>query len=813
MVKISIKFLLLLTLIDGIVFSVCTPLLASSKDELDFRNIAYKKKYTLEPSPNYINCTDEKDTEQLTDGVFSKGYFWVQTSTIGWKLVNPVTITIDLDEVKLISGISFSTAAGSAGVHWPRSIFVFLSNNGVDYSYECDLKGLGNNRNCPEHNQYSIFQFAAYHLRSQGRFVKLIIVPKGSFIFVDEVQIYEGSQPPLKRAGKIYKVSELGTVTTHFLMKKAISRRLERDLEAVRDTIGELQNRQTIEKRLNAIKKEIQTVTDTIPKDFKTIFPINNLHQRIFETQASIWSAKGFNLITLWQKNRWDMVAPSELINTAAPRVVVKMMQDEERNAAFNVTNTGNKLVQLKLRITGLPGGTDPNWIKVHNGVFTDSAEGTPVMAALPRVEKGAGGYMLELLPGITQQIWLSFYSGGLEAGEYGGEVIISPGEMKVPINLTIYPLSYPKQQRLHLCGWDYTNEKEVFDVTQENRAALVLQLKTHKVDTPWARTVLATGKYDKDANMIRYPDTSNFESWIKLWPSAQNYFVFVAARKTFCGFEMGSPNFNKAVGAWIDFWIKKIGSWGISANRLGILIVDEPHTIEQSEVVIQYAQAIKKMHPEVTIFEDVTWREPWKAPAALFSQSDILCINLASQWIGATKQFKDFYIAQRNSGRKIWLYSCYGPARQLDPYAYFRLQSWFAWELGALGSCFWAFGDSNGSSSWNEYLARTIGAYTPLFLDSTSVTLGKHMVAIREGVQDYEYLGMLRDRIDELEKIANETEELVSAKNLLDSAAARVIAGIDDRDKLKWSVSKDRSVADAVREEILEALVQLNNF
>jgi len=82
-------------------------------------NIARGKKYTLDPRPNYQYCTDAGDHVQLTDGIYSKGYFWTQTSTVGWSRAHPVTITIDLEVTQPICGVSFNTAAGVAGVHWP----------------------------------------------------------------------------------------------------------------------------------------------------------------------------------------------------------------------------------------------------------------------------------------------------------------------------------------------------------------------------------------------------------------------------------------------------------------------------------------------------------------------------------------------------------------------------------------------------------------------------------------------------------------------------------------------------------------------
>jgi hypothetical protein len=38
-------------------------------------NLALRKPYTLEPSPNYAHCTDPGDATQLTDGQYTDGYF------------------------------------------------------------------------------------------------------------------------------------------------------------------------------------------------------------------------------------------------------------------------------------------------------------------------------------------------------------------------------------------------------------------------------------------------------------------------------------------------------------------------------------------------------------------------------------------------------------------------------------------------------------------------------------------------------------------------------------------------------------------
>jgi hypothetical protein len=82
-------------------------------------------------------------------------------------------------------------------------------------------------------------------------------------------------------------------------------------------------------------------------------------------------------------------------------------------------------------------------------------------------------------------------------------------------------------------------------------------------------------------------------------------------------------------------------------------------------------------------------------------------------------------------------------------------------------------------------------------------------MEAIREGVQDHEYLAMLRKRVEELERQDNKAESLAAARALLDSACDRVLAAEKGTD-YRWDAYKDRSIADRVRVEILESLVEL---
>jgi hypothetical protein len=64
------------------------------------------------------------------------------------------------------------------------------------------------------------------------------------------------------------------------------------------------------------------------------------------------------------------------------------------------------------------------------------------------------------------------------------------------------------------------------------------------------------------------------------------------------------------------------------------------------------------------------------------------------------------------------------------------------------------------------------------------SVCDGKHWLAIIEGIQDYEYLRMLRDRLAELEKAGRRSPALDRARKLLATLPPEAIEAADAGDR-----------------------------
>jgi hypothetical protein len=754
-------------------------------------NLARGSAYKLEPRPNYSYCTDPGDKTQLTDGLYTKGHFWTQKSTVGWTRASNASITLDLGTVQPIRGASFNTAAGAAGVEWPLGITVLVSDDGKQFFPAGELVGLDAKHGGLPHTGYAVHRFWTDELRTHGRYVQFLVAPGGPFVFADEIEIYKGEPDWVSRPFAGAAITDAGAYRTHL----AIERRLRDDLRAVRTADAGHQ----LTAELDAIERELPQLPRVQGPDFRAILPLNGLHARMFAAQAALWRAQGCVPLTVWATNPWDPLdhlapPPREATNTM---LNVALLKHEYRAAAFNLANAGAHALEVRLRIAGLPGGENPPWITVHEVAWTDTRSGRPVAAALPEAKREGADFVIAVPAGLVRQVWLTLHPTAVAPGTHRGAVSLSStgGQQQLPLEVNLSPLRFPATPALHVGGWDFTDTEAHYEVTPLNRAALIAHLRERFVDSPWATSaVLPAGR-----------DTTKFDRWLERWPKARRYYVFASVGAKTGSAPAYTPAFEKTAGDWIRFWAGHAAMRGLQPQQLVIHLVDEPHEAWQDETILAWAKALRAANTGVTIFTDPTHANPATANQAMMAACDILCPN-RPMFLAGNQAFRDYFARRRAAGTELAFYSCSGPARLLDPYAYHRLQAWTCWQQGAGSSSFWAFGDAGGGSSWNEYAQQRSSSYTPLFLDATGVTAGKHMEAIRESVEDFEYFVMLRDRIAAAEKAGQKTPALDRARQLLATAAGRVLDA-PDAGQLSWSAPKDRSLADTVRVEILEAL------
>ncbi|NLO05815.1 MAG: hypothetical protein GX131_08285 [candidate division WS1 bacterium] len=780
-------------------------------------NVALGRPYTMDPAPRYSLTLDPGDATQLTDGVYTEGYFWTQQSTVGWTGQGPKTVTIDLGADLPIRAITVGTAAGVADVRWPEGVLVFTSIDGETWHEVADLLSLHNQREpLPEYGVYAMRRIWADDLNTHGQFVTVIIEPGSSYAFADEIEVFRGDDALLAQALVGEGVADVAELIEARRVTRLIKEQFRRDLDAVGDDIRALPQgqRQPFEIRGQQLAEQIEAM-EPIPMDgFLAILPMTELEADIFRLQAEVWRAQGKDEVRLWDIHRWDPLAPSQEPEggSGAAAVEVTMMQNEHRADVFNITNASERDLRLRLTVTGLPGAPNAEWLAIHEVQHVGTRWFTSVAAALPVADRSGDAWQIDVPAGMTRQVWVAINRPQMDAGTYEGAIEVRSAagfSADVPVRLTVYPLRFPDETTLNVGGWTYTNTESMYGVTRENRMAVIEHLHEHYVNAPWATSSsMPAGQFDDEGNMLEAPDTTNFDAWVALWPNSKMYLVYSSVGTSFGGAQMGTEVFNNKVGAWAEFWAGHMESLGLRPDQLGLLLVDEPHTQLQYETITAWARAITAAAPDLVIWEDPQPVNPDPWVEEMFAEADVLA-PLRAQYITKPDWFRDMLAERQAEGAELWFYSANGPARTFDPFSYYLLQKWHAYKIGGKGSNFWAFGDSGGVSGWNEYPATGNGPYTPSYIDETSVTTAKYMEAIREGIQDYEYLTMLQNAIAELVETGAPDTQVDPLLDLLQNAPDRVMAG-EDGANWRWDEEKDRAVQDRVRIEVLEALVGL---
>jgi len=692
-------------------------------------NIALGKSVTFNKRANYGLTADPDDAIQLTDGKYgmneNAGPLWVQKSTVGWNNALPVIITIDLGSVQPISGVSYSTAAGVSGVMWPSVICVATSDDNKIWHFAGDLVALSKK---PPTEGYKTFRYVTHDLQTKGRYISFGIadVP---YTFVDEIEVYKGEDAWLDQPASGGMISNMGDFVKQMLITSKAQRRLNDDIADILATYGEL------------------------------------------------LAAEGQKPLTVWHQHRYSWLPLLANPNSSGKaRLEFSMLRNQFRSDDLLLTNASAASQNVTLQLKNAPQNVEDNWLQVYSVAWTDTAQGTPVADALLPVDAKNGIYQIDVPAGMTRKVWFTVDSSKVPAGLYKSTFTVNGvgQQTSVPLSLNISNIAMDTP-RFSLSMWDYTNGSGGYGITPQNRTAAMTMMRSHYVDSTWAgRAALslpAADDFDAQGNFTGQLDFSNFDAWVKMWPGARHYFVYLTVKDTFAGAKINTPEFKVRVGSWAKVLSAHMTELNLQPKQLGILLVDEPHTDAQAAVIVAYANAIKAAAPELTLFEDPLWKRPDQvAEQDAITKIDILCPNLPVFKSGDAPVQKYFSDLQAQ-GKTLWFYQCTGPVRLYNPQQYYRYQPWHAFAIGATGEGFWSFGDTSGApTSWNEYVATGV-SFAPAFLDKNTVYNSVHWDAVREGIEDYEELAMLKDRI----KTADNASWKTQAQNVLNNAVAAI--------------------------------------
>jgi hypothetical protein len=781
-------------------------------------NIALGKTVTLS-MPSTESYTLDKNPSQLTDGKYAgddydsankSSTLWLQKGALTWRIAkDPVVITIDLGKTMPISGVSFSTAAGGAGVNFPSLIAILVSEDAKLWHYKGNLINLARKNGVPNPDGYSKFRFTTHDLKTKGRYLSLAI-KQSPYTVTDEIEVYKGDNSWLDLPAGGPKFSSLDTV----LINENVQRRVSTDIQAIRQILAESSlshsAKSTFTKQLDesALENDAFALED---KDIKTILPINNIHRAVMAIYGEVLAAEGVAPFTVWKQHRYAWLPFITKPSTNDAREInIEMLKNEFRSDALLLTNASSKEKIVTLQLENLPSNAKDGWLKISSVAWTDTYQGIPVADALLPVPKSQEKYSITVPAGFTSKVWFTVDASKVGSGNFRSNFIVD--NQKVPFNLSVSKLAM-QRPRMSLTVWDNSDDKSIATgvtsrgITAQNKNAALAMMKSHFVDAPWAdRPILPWPKAeDFDAqNELKTPlDFSDFDKWIAEWPQARTFFVFINAKEkeTFGGGQRGTAEFNARLGVWAKVLSSHMKELGLRPQQLSLLIIDEPGFIGdwQDDVISDWARAIHASAPELSLVSDPYW----KRPDLQKNQEAITRMNILYLSTSRYSEASEYFQKQRTNGTELRLYDTDHPVRLINPQHYYRGSAWRVFSVGGTGMGFWAFNDTRGApTAWNDYQISM--SFAPAFLDKDTVYNSIHWDSVREGVEDFEELAMLQDAI----KTTRNAELKTKAQIALDEAV-KVVTATKTNDP--WNLESDPGLVDQQLQKVRKMLNELS--
>ena len=469
-------------------------------------------------------------------------------------------------------------------------------------------------------------------------------------------------------------------------------------------------------------------------------------------------------------------------------------MRGEVRAATVNVVNPTDEPLDCTLAVEGLGPDTPLDCREV---VFTDTAWFRCVSGALVA---GDGDKVKFSIPaGISKQAWIAVNRPKGRAGLRRGRIVArfsNGATLTRPFEVRVRDLDFPAAPRCHAGGWDYLDSVGVggkggWYNTPSNLAARVAIHKEMYIDTAWGTVKPDNPKFDAAGGLVSQLDFTRWDKWVnETYPTARIYAIFWNTQEKFLGEKAGTPRFMRMVREYLQAWGEHARKNGCAGKRILHLTVDEPGSVKKAELSILWMRAIKAAGvPEFGIYADPIFNETVfdQISPEFWDLCDVICPHSCGEKMAA--------VLRKRPGKELWLYSAFGPSRTFDPATYYRMQPWRAFLRGGCGTFYWALGAACSGTSWNAY-AQKGTEYSPYFASKTDVTPAKQSEAIRESIQDFEYLSLLCDKGEKEKSLA---------------IARRVVSALPDADP-DWDLSGNlpRGIADEACAEMLDELERL---
>ncbi|MEJ5253660.1 MAG: glycoside hydrolase domain-containing protein [Armatimonadota bacterium] len=377
----------------------------------------------------------------------------------------------------------------------------------------------------------------------------------------------------------------------------------------------------------------------------------------------------------------------------------------------------------------------------------------------------------IDLQPDQNQPIYVQWrIPDRTPAGEYRGTVTVRlrGGAIQVPVRLTVYDFAFPQRPRLKVTIWmndgalarhhgvEYLSEG--FWQVLQRTARLMRQYHQNTIWTPWSLTRAARGADGK----VRY-DFSQFDRWVETF-LREGFEVIelhhVGGRehgqwedKNFVAWPLRCRNESTGQDEWlpVEEWLPALQEhlrekgW---LSRTLLHVADEPIEVNVDSWK-QLSERVHRLAPDLRRIDAIHvpnlegYLEVW-----------VPQLNFLAQWYDQFRQVQA-------RGAELWFYVAWVPQGQYPnrlidyPLIKTRIMHWLNHLTETTGFLHWGY--NFWDAPFDQQLAP--GDNWIVYAGKGAPRSSLRYEAMREGIEDYEYLCLLEDSARQVAKRLNLTD------------------------------------------------------
>lgn len=478
----------------------------------------------------------------------------------------------------------------------------------------------------------------------------------------------------------------------------------------------------------------------------------------------------------VWQFTPWAYFHPRETLPLPTNRtecLKVALCGGEYESLALNVTNVSGRTLEVRVSCNNLDGPSQvsvDSYVEFRRAVVTPTVHREMVADALPRLDEAG---TLSIAPFETQQLWITVKPPAFAPGEYTASlrlksIEVEPTEVTLPLHVMVHPLQLPRPRPLRFIVWTMWSGSLS---TAED--AVLQDLIDHGVTVFLAPSPKAEA--DAEGNLVGSLDFSEHDAVVKRM-SPHGFLLFTSPQGGVTGPGFLSDAWNKAFVAFLRQWAAHLKQLGLDYDDWALYPYDEPSAphAETTLNLVEVAKVVRSADPNILIYTDPTSGTTMECVKMFTGLIDIwqpsseLLERLGPELVPEAKRV----------GKEVWFYDAAGNAKTLSCLGIYRWRFWYAWELGLTGVGWWVYSAHGKEDRWDGP-NKSGDFFASVYDGPTGPVTSKRWEVAREGIEDYEYLCMLRQSIQEAEASGAPADRIAQAKDLLEKLPKEVEAAL----------------------------------